>query len=91
VRRVLFSIMVPIAGLVTTGELRAQADSREALWIERNQIYKAAGYCFKTARAIQYFGNPGCRYNDEDDVPLSRRERERIVQISRIEQQMKCR
>ena len=90
-RRVLFSTMLLIAGLVTTAELRAQADSCEALWVERNQIYKAGGYCFKTARAFQYFGNPNCRYRDEDDVPLSRSERERIAQILRIEQQMKCR
>lgn len=90
-RPVLFSLMSLIAGLVTTAELHAQADSCEALWIERNQIYKGAGYCFKTARAIRYFGNPTCIYNDEDDVPLSRSARERIVQIIRLEQQMKCR
>jgi hypothetical protein len=26
------------------------------LWVERNSYYKEAGYCFKTTRAISYFG-----------------------------------
>ena len=38
--------------------------------------YKAAGYCFKTPRGINYFGNAGCRFDSENAVPLSRSARE---------------
>ncbi|WP_244424050.1 YARHG domain-containing protein [Methylobacterium sp. GXF4] len=42
----------------------------EELWSERNAIFKAAGYCFRTPQAIQAFGNAGCQFDDEADVPL---------------------
>ena len=38
----------------------ASAQSCLDLWVERNSYYKDAGYCFKTSRAISYFGNAGC-------------------------------
>jgi hypothetical protein len=38
---------------------RAQQSCQD-LWAERNGYYQANGYCFKTARAINYFGNGGC-------------------------------
>jgi hypothetical protein len=68
----------------------SSAQSCQALWVERNSYYKAAGYCFKTARAIAYFGNAGCRYDNEAAVPLSRGARARIAQIVRMEQRMGC-
>ena len=37
----------------------AYAQSCQQLWVERNSYYKARGYCFKSARAISYFGNGG--------------------------------
>src|SRR5207249_301574 len=40
--------------------------SCDDLWVARNTIYKNRGYCFKTQRAISYFGNAGCRYNNEN-------------------------
>ena len=45
--------------------------SCEGLWNQRNMIFKAARYCFKTQRAIQEFGNAGCQYDDLTSVPLS--------------------
>lgn len=45
--------------------------SCEDLWILRNSIYKDAGYCFKSARAIKWFGNAGCQHDDEAAVPLN--------------------
>ena len=36
-----------------------------------------ASYCFKTQRAIEYFGNGDCYINDEDAVPLTPAERAR--------------
>ncbi len=54
------------------GDIQGDAYSCEELWVMRNQIFKNAGYCFKTEKAINYFGNAGCIYQDQDDVPLSK-------------------
>ncbi len=68
----------------------AFADVCSDLWTERNQIYKQAGYCFKTAQAIRVFGNAGCAYDDVRDVPLSARAQQRINQIVRMERAYNC-
>jgi hypothetical protein len=68
----------------------SHAQSCQALWVERNQYYKNAGYCFHTRRAIKYFGNAGCRYDDEGSVPLSGGIRERIAEIARAERDRGC-
>lgn len=62
----------------------------DALWGERNAIYKDAGYCFRTERAIRAFGNAGCRYDDLADVPLSARQRADIADIQRQERANGC-
>jgi hypothetical protein len=67
----------------------AQASCR-GLWMERNQIYKDGGYCFKTARAIRVFGNAGCSYDDVNDVPLSARQRAAVRDIVAEERRMGC-
>lgn len=64
--------------------------SCSTLWRERNQIYKDAGYCFKTARAIRAFGNSGCSFDDINDVPLSARQRAIVRDIVAQERQMGC-
>jgi hypothetical protein len=63
----------------------------EDLWVARNSIYKEAGYCFKTARAINYFGNYGCRYDVEAALPLSPDQRARISRILSQERNNGCR
>jgi hypothetical protein len=63
----------------------------QQLWVERNSVYKDAGYCFKTARAIRYFGNGGCRYDVEAQVPLSRGDRARVAEIIAEERANGCR
>jgi hypothetical protein len=68
----------------------AAAQSCQQLWVERNSYYKRAGYCFKTRRAIDYFGNGGCRYDSEGDLPLSPGERRRIAEITRLERASGC-
>lgn len=68
----------------------ANAQSCQALWAERNGYYKEAGYCFKTQRAIAYFGNRGCVYDDEADVPLSANARGRIAEIKALERRFGC-
>jgi len=75
--------------LASTGLARAQ--TCDELWFERNSIYKRAGYCFKTSRAISTFGNAGCLYDSEYELPLTRGQRERIARIVRLEREIGCR
>jgi len=76
---------------IAVSAAHAQRRICDRLWVERNQIYKDYGYCFKTERAIRYFGNRGCRYEDEADVPISRGDRERISDIQAEERELGCR
>ena len=48
------------------------------------------GYCFQTPRAIRYFGNAGCRYDNENSVPLSASVRHRIAEIVAQEHRQGC-
>ena len=68
----------------------AQAQSCEELWYRRNSLYKQAGYCFRTARAIRAFGNAGCQYDSEADVPLSARQRAIVARINQEERDLGC-
>lgn len=80
------------AGIVTLASTGlAYAQSCDSLWYERNSIYKRAGYCFKTPRAISTFGNAGCMYDSEYELPLTRGQRERIARIVRLEREFGCR
>jgi hypothetical protein len=83
-----------LAGLVATTSLALSQNlyrlSCSELWYERNNIFKDAGYCFKTSRAIRTFGNAGCAYDSESDVPLSERDRQRVNAIQRIEREKGC-
>jgi hypothetical protein len=83
--RIFAFVAVALAG--STGAASASCSS---LWYERNQIYKDAGYCFKTARAIRAFGNSGCSYDDIGDVPLSARQRAIVRDIVAQERRMGC-
>ena len=60
------------------------------LWQQRNSIFKAAGYCFHTPRASSAFGNAGCAYCNEYDVPPSERDRQVINTIKQIERMKGC-
>lgn len=68
----------------------AAAQTCENLWVARNEIYKAQGYCFRTARAISAFGNAGCQYDDIEDVPLSANDRRAVADIVRQERRLGC-
>jgi hypothetical protein len=86
---VVLGILAGTITLASTG--LAQAQSCDGLWYERNAIYKRAGYCFKTPRAISTFGNAGCMYDSESELPLSRGQRNRIAWIIRMEREYGCR
>ena len=62
----------------------------DALWEQRNQIYKDNGYCFHTARAIKHFGNADCEHDREGDVPLSKSDRSIVRRIKAAERANGC-
>lgn len=68
----------------------ARAESCDDLWYARNEIYKAQGYCFRTRRGIDAFGNAGCQYDNVEDVPLSNGQRRTITDIQREERARRC-
>jgi hypothetical protein len=83
----LFSLIVLLAALWGSS---AWAENCQTLWTQRNTIFKDAGYCFKTARAIAAFGNAGCKYDSLEDVPLSEIDRQAVQSISRQEAAQRC-
>lgn len=62
----------------------------DQLWTVRNGIFAARGYCFQTQRGIDEFGNTGCRYADQNEVPLNDYERANIRVIQAIEKRRGC-
>lgn len=64
--------------------------SCDQLWFGRNSIFKEAGYCFTTPRAIAAFGNAGCRYDDINAVHLSAENQNFAEQIQRAERLKAC-
>ena len=71
--------------------MAASAESCSGLWYSRNEIYKAQGYCFRTARAIRAFGNAGCQFDDIEEVPLSAQQHRIIADIVEQERMQGCR
>ena len=90
-RRLRFWMLVVCLAYAALDISAAQAQSCQELWVARNSIFKAYGYCFKTARAIRYFGNAGCQYDDERDLPMSRAERAEVDRVVRRERALGCR
>ena len=72
------------------GPTDVAALSCDQLWYQRNSIFKAAGYCFKTPRGIRRFGNAGCAYDNQSDVPLSDRNRQLINLMQQVEHMKRC-
>lgn len=77
--------------LLLTQAAQAQGSECGQLWYERNAVYKAAGYCFKTSRAIAAFGNAGCLYDSEYELPLSAAQRRRVADLQSQERALGCR
>jgi len=88
-RIIVAAVLAGMATVVFAGSARAQ--DCDELWYERNAIYKRAGYCFKTQRAISTFGNAGCMYDNAEELPLTSRQRARIARIVRLERELGCR
>jgi len=91
-RSMAFGLAVLLAAAVAlpATQVRAQGDPCFELWVARNAIFKARGYCFKTSRAISYFGNAGCRYDYEGDVPLTPNDRALVAAYKARSQALGC-
>ena len=64
--------------------------SCQILWEVRNTIYKENGYCFHTQKAIKFFGNAGCKYDDAGKVPLNSAEVHNVHAIKKVEGKKGC-
>jgi hypothetical protein len=84
-----FAIAANVFVVLMASEPAAAATCSQ-LWYARNSLYKETGYCFRTARGIQAFGNAGCQYDDVADVPLSARQRAAVAEIQREERYQGC-
>jgi hypothetical protein len=81
------------AAAVSLAAAPAHAQSCQDLWTERNGYYQANGYCFKTARAIRYFGNGGCNPRLTEGSVRARMVpsvRARVDEIARLERRLGC-
>jgi YARHG domain len=78
------------ATVLGAGLAQAYAASCQELWVERNQYYKDAGYCFETERAIAYFGNRGCWIQGQSNVRLSSTAQRAVEQIVSQERRQGC-
>jgi len=81
------STVVPPA---SAGDVQGDAYDCQELWVMRNQIYKDAGFCFTSPRAISYFGNGGCVYHSQSEVPLSDQQRQTIKMIKKSSARQSC-
>jgi hypothetical protein len=79
----------PHQRMVTRAE--AMRASCEGLAHFRNSIFQARGYCFKTARAIEQYGNSSCRFQNQADVPLNEFERANVATFVAAERAKGCR
>lgn len=70
-------------------ELRSLA-SCQVLWEMRNGIFHENGYCFEGDRALDLFGNAGCRYRRMTQLPLNSAEKHNIAAIQRAERAKGC-
>lgn len=60
------------------------------LWELRNTMYFDHGYCFKTKKAINFFGNDECTTDDAEDLDFNNVEQTNISRISSVEKQKGC-
>ena len=88
--RFLSTTAAAFAVAAALGASTAYAQSCQSLWIERNSYYKQAGYCFRTQRAIAYFGNGGCYIYNEAQIRFSPGVWARIQEIRGLERAMGC-
>jgi len=70
------------------GDYDVQDLNCQQLWVARNEIYHRNGFCFKTRRGRNFFGNAGC---STSNPRLSRTERRNVELIQSWEADNGCR
>jgi YARHG domain len=83
---VLTSFCAAAGGVMATLS-SARADACFDLWYQRNAIYDAYGFCFKTVKGKQYFDNSDCTTNV---VHLSKADQKRVNAIVKQEKALGC-
>ncbi|MGQ0457488.1 MAG: YARHG domain-containing protein [Hyphomicrobium sp.] len=78
------------APAVQAGDVQGDAYDCQELWQMRNAIYKSGGYCFKSPKTIATFGNAGCIYESQAEVPISDIDRDTLAQIRKSEKRQAC-
>lgn len=87
---IVFAVAAALAPLAAAGDIQGDAYDCNELWRMRNAMFKEAGYCFKSPRAIALFGNAGCRFDSDADVPFSDNQRAVLSDIKRSEKRQAC-
>jgi len=82
-------VTLPIT-LASAGDIQGDAYSCDELWQMRNQIYKNAGYCFTSKKAVAACGTTGCRYQSTAALPLSKQDRIILRDIKRSAARQGC-
>ncbi|MFN0219738.1 MAG: YARHG domain-containing protein [Hyphomicrobium sp.] len=78
------------AAPAVAGDVQGDAYSCQELWQMCNAIYKSGGYCFKSPKTIRTFGNAGCLYDNQAEVPISDIDRDTLGQIRKSEKRQSC-
>lgn len=90
-RMVITAIAAFLTLIIVSSHGFAQNSGRcQAYWQERNAILKENRYCFKSPRAIHYFGNGGCVYSRTEDIPFPIIQLNRLLEIRAMEKANKC-
>lgn len=77
--------------IAVSGHGFAQNSGRcQAYWQERNALLKENRYCFKSPRAIHYFGNGGCVHSRIEDIPFPINQLNRMLEIRAMEKANQC-
>lgn len=90
-RTIITGVAVFVALITVDTPVFAQNIGRcQAYWQERNAILKESRYCFKSPRAIHYFGNGGCVHHSIEDVTMPKAQLERLLEIRAMEKANNC-
>jgi hypothetical protein len=88
-----FGLALAAAAMSLSASPARAQQSCQDLWSERNGYYQANGYCFKTSRAINYFGNQGCDPRLSEGQVRARMipsVRARVDELVRLERRYGC-
>ena len=83
----LFLGSISVALAVSLAPAPAAANTCMTLWLERNAIFKSAGYCFGSKLGKGVFGNSGCHTKQPK---ISKSRQARVANIKKREKRLGC-